>query len=186
MKSKSFWNLPNILTLARIAAVPAMVVLLWEDPNHWELATAFVVFVAAMVTDIIDGWLARKWAIESKVGAFLDPMADKLMVTTVLIMLIPIGLVPAWLVALLLCRELAVTGLRGIASQEGIVIKASSLGKIKTAYQSSAIGFLLWYEVTLGIDPLRSGMILLYLGALFSLLSAVEYFGRFFRVASAT
>jgi len=186
MKSKTFWNLPNVLTLARIAAVPAMVILLWEGPNRWELAAAFIVFVTAMVTDIIDGWLARRWAIESKVGAFLDPMADKLMVATVLIMLIPLGLVPAWLVAVLLCRELAITGLRGIAVQEGIIIKASSLGKIKTAYQSAAIGFLLWTDLTMGIDPLRAGLILLYLGALFSVLSAVEYFGRFFRVASAT
>ena len=184
MKTAKFWNLPNILTLLRIAAVPAMVVLLWENPGKWELAVSFVVFVSAMITDIIDGWLARKWNIESKVGAFLDPMADKLMVTTVLIMLIPLNLIPAWLVALLLCRELAVTGLRSIASQEGLVIKASSLGKIKTAYQSSAIGFLLWYEITLGIDPLRSGLILLYIAAFFSVLSAAEYFGRFFRQAT--
>ena len=86
--------------------------------------------------------------------------------------------------ALLLCRELAVTGLRSIASQEGIVIKASSLGKIKTAYQSSAIGFLLWHELTLGIDPLRSGLILLYMAAFFSILSGTEYFLKFFRPVS--
>ena len=184
MKNARFWNLPNILTLARIAAVPGMVVLLWGQPGKSEMAWAFIVFVTAMITDIIDGWLARRWKIESKIGAFLDPMADKLMVTTVLVMLIPLQLVPAWLVALLLCRELAITGLRSIASQEGVVIKASSLGKIKTAYQSSAIGFILWHEFTLGIDPLRSGLILLYFSAFFSILSGAEYFAKFFRPAS--
>ena len=90
MKRHPVFNLPNILTLARIAAVPAMVALLWERPSSFELALAWFVFVAAMVTDIIDGWLARKWEIETKLGAFLDPMADKLMVTTVLVMLIPL------------------------------------------------------------------------------------------------
>lgn len=184
MKRHPVFNLPNILTLARIAAVPAMVALLWERPSAFELALAWFVFVAAMVTDIIDGWLARKWEIETKLGAFLDPMADKLMVTTVLVMLIPLGMVPAWLVVVLLCREMAITGLRSIASQEGIVIKASSLGKIKTAYQSAAIGFLLWHEVTLGIDPPRSGLILLYIATFFSLVSAAEYFSRFFHVST--
>ena len=94
MKNAGFWNLPNILTLARIAAVPGMVFLLWHTPTKTEMALAFIVFVTAMITDIIDGWLARRWKIESKIGAFLDPMADKLMVTTVLIMLIPLQLVP--------------------------------------------------------------------------------------------
>ena len=82
---------------------------------------AFAIFIVAMLTDILDGYLARKWNLVSKMGMFLDPLADKLMVITTLVMLLPLGWVPHWMVALLLCRELAVTGLRGIAIQEGLV-----------------------------------------------------------------
>ncbi len=180
-KSAGFWNLPNTLTVARIALVPVMVYLLWDQPTQLETAVGFVVFVGAMITDIIDGWLARRWNLTSPAGAYLDPMADKLMVTTVLVMMIPLGWVPVWLVVLLLCRELAITGLRGIASQEGMVISASTLGKFKTAYQSTALGFILWNVPTAGCEPIRTGVALLYVATFFSLASAVEYLVQFFR-----
>ena len=90
MKSKGFWNLPNILTVLRIAVIPIMVWLLLEEPSP-KKAVSVVIFVAAMITDIVDGWLARKWDLVSPVGAFLDPLADKLMTITVLVMLVPLG-----------------------------------------------------------------------------------------------
>lgn len=180
-RKTGFWNLPNTLTVARIALVPVMVYLLWETPTATETAVGFVVFVGAMITDIVDGWLARRWNLTSPAGAYLDPMADKLMVTTVLVMMIPLGWVPAWLVVLLLCRELAITGLRGIASQEGMIISASTLGKFKTAYQGAGLGFILWNVPTLGCEPIRTGLILLYIATFFSLISAAEYFIQFFR-----
>jgi len=176
-----FWNVPNTLTVIRIFCVPIIVVLLWAPPGPVETQLAFWIFIGAMITDIIDGYLARKWDLVSPVGAYLDPMADKLMVATVLIMLIPLGWVPAWLTVVLLCREIAITGLRGIASQEGMVISASSLGKVKTAYQSTALGFILWHVPTLGIQPQSAGILLLYLATFFSLLSAAEYFVAFWR-----
>lgn len=181
MAKGGFWNIPNSLTVARIVAVPFVVWLLWDEPGPNEAFATFVLFIAAMITDIVDGWLARKWDLVSPAGAYLDPMADKLMVVTVLVMLIPLGWVPAWLVCLLLCRELAITGLRGIASQEGMVISASTLGKLKTAFQGTALGFLLWHEVTWGIDPQRAGMMLLYIATFFALASGAEYFVQFFR-----
>lgn len=176
---RSFWNLPNTLTVVRILCVPVMVALLWDLPGRWEAWAAFWIFIGAMITDVIDGWLARKWNLVSPMGAYLDPMADKLMVTTVLVMLVPLGWVPAWLTALLLCREIAITGLRGIASQEGMVISASSMGKVKTAYQSTALGFILWPDPTLGADPWSAGIVLLYIATAFSLVSAGEYFVGF-------
>ncbi len=183
-ESPGFWNLPNILTLVRIACVPIVVVLLWDTPTIVESQLAFWIFIGAMITDIIDGYLARKWNLVTPIGAYLDPMADKLMVTTVLVMLVPLGWVPAWLCALLLSREIAITGLRGIASQEGITISASSLGKAKTAYQSTALGFILWQVPTLGIDPWSAGIVLLYIATAISVISAAEYFAGFARAST--
>lgn len=181
MKRDGFWNLPNSLTVARVVLVPVMVWLLWDDPTQLEMQIGFVVFVGAMITDIIDGWLARKWGLVSPAGAYLDPLADKLMVATTLIMMVERGWVPAWLVALLICREFAITGLRGIASQEGMVISASTLGKFKTAYQGTALGFMLWAWPSGGIQPQVAGLFLIYVATFFSLISAAEYIIQFFR-----
>ncbi len=179
-----FWNIPNILTLMRIAAIPFVVMMLWcptgTQPTEVEGIIACVIFVVAMLTDILDGYLARKWNLLTPIGAYLDPLADKLMVTVALIMLVPLGWAPAWLVALLLCREIAITGLRGIASQQNLVLAASPLGKTKTAYQSTAIGMLLWhYPVDWPlfghIDIHSCGIVLLYISVFFALISGIEY-----------
>lgn len=139
-------NLPNLLTLARVAAVPVVLVLLLSDSRSSGIWAA-AVFGMAATTDFIDGWLARKWGIVTVLGKFLDPLADKLIVMVALIMLIPLDRVPAWAVFLILAREMVVTGLRSIASSEGIVIDASDLGKYKTIYQMVAIpGLMLHYD----------------------------------------
>ncbi|MCB9793293.1 MAG: CDP-diacylglycerol--glycerol-3-phosphate 3-phosphatidyltransferase [Alphaproteobacteria bacterium] len=202
MKRDGFWNLPNTLTVIRIAAVPLMVVLLANPPARWEALTACFVFVAAMITDIIDGYLARKWNLVSVVGAFLDPLADKLMVATTMIMLVYLGWLPAWIAALIICRELTITALRTVAVSEGLVMPADSLGKFKTAYQATAIGFLLWHYPTqlwpLQTGPLRlspaedavfvvdahsAGLVLMYIAVFFTVLSAFNYLRNFFRYA---
>ena len=182
-KRKGFWNLPNSITVARCLMVPVMVAMLWSRPGVLWSMLACVVFVVAMLSDILDGYLARKWGLQSVMGAFLDPLADKLMVVTVLIMLIPLGWVPAWMVVVLESRELAIGGLRQIAVSEGMVIPAGSLGKFKTAYQSTAIGFLLWHYPTFGFDTHSVGVLLLGVSILFSLASAAEYFYGFWRHA---
>lgn len=182
-KRKGFWNLPNTITVARCLMVPVMVAMLWTRPGLLWSMLACVVFVVAMLSDILDGYLARKWDLQSVMGAFLDPLADKLMVVTVLIMLIPLGWVPAWMVVVLEARELAIGGLRQIAVSEGMVIPAGSLGKFKTAYQSTAIGFLLWNYNTFGFDTHSVGVLLLGVSILFSLASAAEYFIGFWRHA---
>jgi CDP-diacylglycerol--glycerol-3-phosphate 3-phosphatidyltransferase len=184
-------NLPNILTLARVAAVPIIVVLLLFDTRSSGIWAASI-FGLAAVTDFIDGWLARKWGIVTVLGKFLDPLADKLVVMAALIMLIPHGRVPAWAVFLVLAREIIVTGLRSIASAEGIVIDASDLGKYKTIYQMVAIpGLMLHYDFywlfglewsVFHVNMHNFGIFFFYIAFALTLWSGFDYLQKFFRV----
>jgi CDP-diacylglycerol--glycerol-3-phosphate 3-phosphatidyltransferase len=184
-------NLPNILTLARVAAVPVIVVLLLSDSRSSGMWAAAIFGIAA-VTDFIDGWLARKWEIETILGKFLDPLADKLIVMAALIMLIPLDRVPAWAVFLILAREMIVTGLRSIASSEGIVIGASDLGKYKTIYQMVAIpGLMLHYDFhwffglewgLFRVNMHNFGIFFFYIAFALTMWSGFDYLQKFFRV----
>ena len=184
-------NLPNLLTLARVAVIPLLVVIMLSatrEAGFWAAA----LFGAAAVTDFIDGWLARKWGVVTVLGKFLDPLADKLVVMAALIMLIPHGRVPAWAVFLLLAREVIITGLRSIASSEGIVIDASDLGKYKTIYQMVAIpGLLLHYDYywffgvqheLLRVNMHNFGMFFFVIALILTLWSGLDYLTKFFRV----
>ena len=169
--SPSLWNLPNLLTLVRILMIPAVMALLLDDPAPGEAILAAALFLGAMLTDLVDGWLARRWNQMSAFGAYMDPLADKLMVSAVLIMLIPLGWAPAWLVFLLLAREMAITGLRSVASQEGLVLAAGTMGKTKTAFQSAA----LTHYPLLGVDMHSAGTVLLWIATFFAMTSGLEY-----------
>jgi len=184
-------NLPNILTLARIAAVPVMVALLSYDSaaaGVWAAA----VFGIASITDWLDGYLARRWQIVTILGKFLDPLADKLIVMAALIMFIPLGRVPAWAVFIILAREMIVTGLRSIASSEGIVIAASNLGKYKTIYQMVAIvGLCLHYDYywffgieleMFHVDMQNVGLFFFWIAFVLTLWSGLDYLFKFFKV----
>jgi CDP-diacylglycerol--glycerol-3-phosphate 3-phosphatidyltransferase len=184
-------NLPNILTLARVAAIPLIVLLLLSDSRNSGVWAA-AIFGLAAATDFIDGWLARKWRIVTVLGKFLDPLADKLVVMAALIMLIPLGRVPAWAVFLILAREMIVTGLRSIASSEGIVIDASNLGKYKTIYQMVAIpGLMLHYDFhwlfglewsVFQVNMHNFGIFFFYISFALTLWSGFDYLQKFFRV----
>lgn len=184
-------NLPNLLTLARVAAIPLLVVIMLYDSREAGLWAA-ALFGAAAVTDFIDGWLARKWGVVTVLGKFLDPLADKLIVMAALIMLIPSGRIPAWAVFVLLAREIIVTGLRSIASSEGIVIDASDLGKYKTIYQMVAIpGLLLHYDYywffgvrseLLHVNMHNFGMFFFVIALGLTLWSGFDYLYKFSRV----
>ncbi len=184
-------NLPNLLTLARVAAVPVVLVLLLSDSRESGIWAAAIFGVAA-ITDFVDGWLARKWGIVTVLGKFLDPLADKLIVMVALIMLIPLDRVPAWAVFFILGREMIVTGLRSIASAEGIVIDASELGKYKTIYQMVAIpGLMLHYDFNwlFGLDwgifhvnMHNFGIFFFYIAFGLTLWSGFDYLQKFFRV----
>lgn len=188
-------NLPNLLTLGRAAAVPLLVVIMLDDSREagfWAAA----LFSTAAVTDFIDGWLARKWGVVTVLGKFLDPLADKLIVMAALIMLIPSGRIPAWAVFVVLAREIIITGLRSIASSEGIVIDASELGKYKTIYQMAAIPALLLhydYRWFFGIDHElvlvnmhNFGIFFFAISFVLTVWSGLDYLVKFFRVFART
>jgi CDP-diacylglycerol--glycerol-3-phosphate 3-phosphatidyltransferase len=184
-------NLPNILTMTRIAAIPLLAVLLMS-PSRPAGFWATVVFSLASVTDWLDGYLARRMGIVTIFGKFLDPIADKLIVMAALIMILPFGRVPAWMVLVILGREIIITGLRGIASSEGIVIQASDLGKFKTIFQLVAIiGLLLHYDYNwlfgighqlVQVNMHNVGMFFLWIATLLTVWSGVDYLARFIRI----
>jgi len=180
-------DLPNLITLARVALVPAVLILASRDTQASAWA-ACIVFVVAAATDFVDGYLARRLGLVTVLGKFLDPLADKLIVLSTLIILVGTGRAPAWLTVLLMSRELAITGLRAVASQEGFVIAAGTGGKIKTVLQLIGIAFLLvHYPLRVDgvtIDCHQVGLWITYGSLVMSILSAVEYF-RFFASAAA-
>ena len=184
------WTAPNVLTLFRIALVPLLVCLLLEPGRLREVSAALLFFLACL-TDYFDGYLARKHGIVTTLGKFLDPLADKLIVLSALIMLTampcpsmsePCGpRVPTWLVVLIVGRELAVTGLRSIASGEGITLGAEELGKYKMIFQSFAVFGLLVHHRYLFVDFHAAGMYFLWISVSLGLWSAVDYHVRVYR-----
>ena len=195
MAAPTFWNLPNILTLVRIVLVPLMGVLLAFDSEQppfdqdWMFRpspgrVAAVVLTIMGITDLLDGYLARLWKMESLVGKFLDPLADKLVLLVGLVMLQDLERVSAWLVIVLLCREFLVTGLRGIAVGEGIVIPAGRAGKFKLIFQMVGMGFLMWYGSAFGLSAVKVGTYILYIALLISVVSGIQYLSDFFQAIS--
>jgi len=180
-------NVPNLLTILRIFFVPLLVAALVEQQvairirgvlitNDW---LALAIFWCAALTDLLDGYLARRWRQTTTIGTLLDPIADKLLVSSALIALVQVGAVPAWMVVLIVGREFAVSGLRAIAAAEGYTIKASDLGKTKMVSQVAAISCLL-----LSIrhpELVKPAMALMWGVVFFSILSAASYFRKFWR-----
>jgi len=191
VKSPPILNIPNILTLLRIAAIPLMAVLLMsptKSAGFW--AAAF--FSLASITDWLDGYLARRMGVVTVFGKFLDPIADKLIVMAAMIMILPFGRVPAWMVLVILGREIIITGLRGVASSEGIVIQASDLGKFKTIFQLTAIiALLLHYDYNwffgishplLQVNMHNVGMFFLWIAFILTVWSGIDYLARFIKI----
>jgi CDP-diacylglycerol--glycerol-3-phosphate 3-phosphatidyltransferase len=189
--SAALLNVPNLLTLGRIAAIPVLIwLLLYDTPLSCFGAAA--VFGLAAITDFLDGYLARRQNIVTVLGKFLDPLADKLIVMAALIMLIPLQRVPAWAVFVILAREQIVTGLRSIASSQGVVIDACNLGKYKTITQMIAIiALLLHYDYYwlfgirqpwLQVSMHQVGLFYFYLALILTVWSGIHYLVKFFRV----
>ena len=176
---KNIYTVPNILTACRFAIVPVLLFLLQPGSSNTVALAAFFLFLSGALTDLADGYLARKYGIESVLGKLMDPLADKMLVATPLIMLIPLDRIPAWVSLLIISRELAVTGLRGLAAASGIVVSASGLGKIKSIFQYTALCILIF---PLGLLPLPFlhdlGRIILYISLLLTLWSGFDYFVR--------
>jgi CDP-diacylglycerol---glycerol-3-phosphate 3-phosphatidyltransferase len=180
-------NLPNSLTILRIFFVPLLVAALVQEnvavrvgtvliTNEW---LALAIFLAAAGTDLLDGYLARRWKQVTTIGTLLDPIADKLLISAALISLVEIRALPGWMAILIIGREFAVSGLRSIAAAEGYTIKASDLGKTKMFFQVVAISCML---ISVRHSALRlPSTLLMWLVIVFALLSAVSYFGKFWR-----
>lgn len=182
--TKRMKSVPNILTMCRIFAVPVLVVLL-SFPTPLNRALAALLFILASVTDYLDGYLARRYEVTSSVGKLLDPMADKLIVLSALIMIVACseGSVPAWMVVIILGREIMITSLRGVASAQGVVIEAEELGKYKTILQIFAITGLCMHYTYLSIDFYFGGMYFLWASMILSIWSGADYFRKFWHAA---
>ena len=177
MPREDIHNLPNALSLVRILSIPMLILLcMWDW--HWAGLLAALVFALASITDFLDGYLARKMGRITVLGKFLDPVADKLLVSAALIMLIPMGRAPAWMVFVIIGREIAVTGLRAaaVATQEKVVIDASIWGKVKTVFQMAAILGLLIQDTYLGVDTGLIGYLALRAALLLTIVSGYLYF----------
>ncbi len=176
-------NLPNIITMLRAGMVPVLLLLPIFPGERGSTVIAWI-FILAAVSDLVDGWLARRGQQVTTLGKLLDPLADKLLVSTALIVLLGMGRIPLWaacMVVTIVGRELAVTGLRGIASAGGQVVAANRLGKAKTLLQNVAIGALLFHYETLGLDANAVGMVCLTVATFMTLASGYSYFADYFR-----
>jgi len=182
--SRVTWTTPNVITLLRFASAPVLVCLLLHT-GPLAAALAAAVFLLATVSDFLDGYIARSYGSGTTLGKFLDPLADKVVVISALVMLAGMPRtprVPAWIVAVLVAREMMVTGLRAIAAAEGMVVGAEELGKYKMVLQSMAVQALLINYTYLHIDFFAAGMFLLWIAMAVSIWSGADYFVRVIRV----
>ncbi|MGD0233924.1 MAG: CDP-diacylglycerol--glycerol-3-phosphate 3-phosphatidyltransferase [Syntrophorhabdales bacterium] len=183
----SIWTLPNRLSMLRILFIPAIILLISSQKDGYLFASG-VLFIIAGITDGLDGWLARRLSMTTKLGLYLDPIADKLLVSSVLITLSVYGLVPLWVTIVLVCREFLINGLRSFYAVEGVTIFPSYAGKLKTTLQIVGISFILCNTSVLG-RPLpgvdrhlhQIGRYIIYAALCFSVYSAYHYMRAIFR-----
>ncbi|MBT8764006.1 CDP-diacylglycerol--glycerol-3-phosphate 3-phosphatidyltransferase [Desulfohalobiaceae bacterium Ax17] len=174
------FNLANNLTFLRIACIPLLVLLLYF-PSKISCLIAMFIFIGASLTDLVDGIIARRYNLVTNMGKFLDPLADKLLVASALIMLVKLGWVEAWISITIVSREILVTGLRAIAADQGLVIAADKYGKLKTIVQTVALCPLILHYKWWGFDPNLLGQVLIYLALILTLFSGVNYLRNFYR-----
>ncbi|HOW55598.1 MAG TPA: CDP-diacylglycerol--glycerol-3-phosphate 3-phosphatidyltransferase [Syntrophorhabdaceae bacterium] len=172
------WTLPNRLCIIRILFIPLIILFIEKGLFY----VAFILFILAGITDGLDGFVARKFKLTSKLGLYLDPIADKLLVSSVLITLTYHNLIPLWVTILLVCREFIINGLRSFYAIEGITIYPSISGKLKTTLQIVGISCVLFKH------PLAQqvGLYIIYIALLFSMYSAVNYITAIFRPKKQT
>ena len=177
-------NLPNFLTIIRMALVPVFIVLFYfGQTGLLYCVLAFAVFIIAAGTDAVDGYIARKHNLITNFGKLMDPLADKVLTTAAFIVMVDVHIIQAWMVIVILAREFIITGLRGVAASEGVVIEAGLSGKLKTVFQMAAIGLIL-LSLTLGFAPATQaaggvifmlGFIILWAAVILTVYSGVEY-----------
>lgn len=181
-EAASLWTLPNRLSILRILFIPVIVFFISTQEDGLLLASCLL-FIIAGITDGLDGYLARKMSLTSKLGLYLDPIADKLLVSSVLITLTYYHQIPLWVTLILVGREFLINGLRAFYAMEGIAIYPSSSGKIKTALQLIGISCVLFNIAIDRIDDIihEIGLIIIYAALFFSIYSATNYLTSLFR-----
>ncbi|SFN08470.1 CDP-diacylglycerol--glycerol-3-phosphate 3-phosphatidyltransferase [Thermodesulforhabdus norvegica] len=180
-RKAEFLNLPNILTCLRICAIPLVILLLIPPVSPVAYNCAFLLCLFALITDYLDGILARRHNRVTSTGKLLDPLADKLLVSAVFIMLIPLGRIPAWMTFMVVSREIIITGLRSLAASHGLIINASRLGKNKMVSQSIAMLLLLLSIPGVEEKLVILGQIFVGISIILGYWSAVRYFMNFYR-----
>lgn len=180
-------NLPNKISLARTILIPIFVIcllvnftgttisILGGHPIHIHQLIGAIIFIIASITDYVDGYIARKYNLITNMGKFLDPLADKLLVSTALIVMVELQMLPAWMVIIIISREFIVTGLRLLAVEQGEVIAAGWLGKLKTTFQMIGMSLLLLGNPIFNIFDINLGMLVMWLAVVLTIISGIEY-----------
>lgn len=172
---------PNNFTTFRMLMVPVIIVVMYFEPTPGLSLAAAIIFVAASITDFVDGYIARKYNLISIYGKIMDPLADKLLVSAAMIMLIPQGRIEAWIVCLILAREFAVTGLRITMAERKMDVAASWLGKFKTNFQIFGVICLLIHYKYWGVNFQFIGTVLIWIALVFTMWSGIDYLLKFKR-----
>jgi CDP-diacylglycerol--glycerol-3-phosphate 3-phosphatidyltransferase len=176
-------NIPNMITGFRFILSGFLACLLMFEQTRSMAFFSWLIFAIAACSDWVDGYFARKYSSVTVLGKLMDPLADKILVATALIMLIPLGRLPAWIALIILAREILITGLRGMASAEGIVVAASGLGKIKSICQYIGLGTLIFPLGLLPIPHLHGiGLTIVYVALILTIWSGVDYFYKLRKV----
>ena len=175
------WSLPNLLTYGRILAIPALVALLFWPREDWARWAALAIYVGAAVTDYLDGWIARAWSQQSAIGRMLDPIADKLLVCALLLMLVHTDTIKGWAIwaaIVILCREILVSGLREFLAELKVSVPVSRIAKWKTTAQLLALGFLVAGPAGDKVLPYNTqiGVVMLWLAAGLTIYTGWDYF----------
>ncbi len=179
-KAKGLLSHPNFLTMCRVGAIPG-IILLMLCPSKLSAFSAAILFSAAAITDYFDGFFARSRGLTSEFGKLMDPLADKLLVSSALIMIVSHGWIPGWVICIIIGREIAITGLRNVMADNNEDISASKLGKYKTGFQIAAIIPLLIHYPYFGINFHGIGMFFLWGALIYTLWSGLDYGYRFKR-----
>ncbi|PLX65804.1 MAG: CDP-diacylglycerol--glycerol-3-phosphate 3-phosphatidyltransferase [Denitrovibrio sp.] len=178
MPFRNQMNTANKITLARIAMVPVFIAILYFD-RYWTNIIATVIYTVTALTDLVDGHIARKHNMVTDLGKILDPVADKILVTAGLVLLVEMGRLEAVVVIILIGRDLLIGALRNVAASKGTVIAAGRGGKTKTVFQMIGVGMIIWKNELLGLDILLIGKVIVYVSVILSLHSGWEYYKNY-------